>query len=104
MAASVAAGNSAARVFARKTRASCGANLFIHSDPSGNRKTRRRARGKNSADTTAGFARGLRSCACAPQLGKSLTQIEASGIDIMLVLDVSGSMLTKDFAIGGQEA
>jgi len=27
-------------------------------------------------------------------------QIEASGIDIMLVLDVSGSMLTKDFTIG----
>jgi Ca-activated chloride channel homolog len=39
-----------------------------------------------------------------PQLGKSLTQIEASGIDIMLVLDVSGSMLTKDFTIGGDEA
>jgi Ca-activated chloride channel family protein len=39
-----------------------------------------------------------------PQLGKSLTQIEASGIDIMVVLDVSGSMLTKDFTIGGQEA
>src|SRR5437870_8931163 len=39
-----------------------------------------------------------------PQLGKSLTQIQASGIDIMLVLDVSGSMLTKDFTIGGQEA
>ncbi len=39
-----------------------------------------------------------------PQLGKSLTQIEASGIDIMLVLDVSNSMLTKDFTIGGQEA
>src|SRR5438128_7927356 len=39
-----------------------------------------------------------------PQLGKSLTQIEASGIDIMLVLDVSGSMLTKDFTIGGEEA
>ena len=39
-----------------------------------------------------------------PQLGKSLTQIEASGIDIMLVLDVSGSMLIKDFAIGGEEA
>jgi Ca-activated chloride channel family protein len=38
-----------------------------------------------------------------PQLGKSLTQVEASGIDIMLVLDVSGSMLTKDFTIGGQE-
>src|SRR5207245_3295496 len=39
-----------------------------------------------------------------PQLGRSLTQIEASGMDVMLVLDVSGSMLTKDFTIGGQEA
>jgi Ca-activated chloride channel family protein len=39
-----------------------------------------------------------------PQLGKSLTQVEASGIDIMLVLDVSGSMLTKDFTIGGESA
>jgi Ca-activated chloride channel family protein len=39
-----------------------------------------------------------------PRLGKSLTQVEASGIDIMLVLDVSGSMLTKDFTIGGSEA
>src|SRR5437868_10997048 len=39
-----------------------------------------------------------------PQLGKTLAQVEASGIDIMLVLDVSGSMLTKDFTIGGQEA
>src|SRR6059058_4029 len=39
-----------------------------------------------------------------PQLGKSLSQVEASGIDIMLVLDVSGSMLTKDFTIGGEEA
>src|SRR3954462_2511703 len=39
-----------------------------------------------------------------PQLGKSLTQIEASGIDIMLVLDVSGSMLIKDFTIGGERA
>ena len=39
-----------------------------------------------------------------PQLGKTLTQVEASGIDIMLVLDVSNSMLTKDFTIGGEEA
>lgn len=39
-----------------------------------------------------------------PQLGKSLSQIEASGIDIMVVLDVSASMLTKDFTIGGEEA
>jgi Ca-activated chloride channel family protein len=39
-----------------------------------------------------------------PQLGKSLTQVEASGIDIILALDVSGSMLTKDFTIGGEQA
>src|SRR5438552_3001985 len=39
-----------------------------------------------------------------PQLGKSLMHVEASGIDIMLVLDVSNSMLTKDFTIGGEEA
>src|SRR5204862_3239163 len=39
-----------------------------------------------------------------PQLGTSLTQVEASGIDIMLVLDVSQSMLTKDFTIGGERA
>ncbi|MFN2507236.1 MAG: VWA domain-containing protein [Chthoniobacterales bacterium] len=39
-----------------------------------------------------------------PRLGKSQTQIEASGIDIMVVLDVSASMLTKDFTIGGDPA
>lgn len=39
-----------------------------------------------------------------PQLGKTLTDVEASGIDIMLVLDVSGSMLTKDFTVGGESA
>src|SRR4051812_21958039 len=39
-----------------------------------------------------------------PQLGKTLSQVEASGIDIMLVLDVSGSMLIKDFTIGLDQA
>lgn len=39
-----------------------------------------------------------------PRLGKSLTQVEASGIDIMLVIDVSGSMLIKDFTVGGDPA
>lgn len=39
-----------------------------------------------------------------PQLGKSLTEVEASGIDIIVVLDVSTSMLTKDFEIGGDQA
>ena len=39
-----------------------------------------------------------------PQLSNSFTQIEASGIDIMIALDVSGSMLTEDFSISGQRA
>ena len=39
-----------------------------------------------------------------PQLSNSFTQIEASGIDIMIALDVSGSMLTEDFSINGQRA
>ena len=36
-----------------------------------------------------------------PQLGKSLSHIEASGIDIMIVLDVSGSMMTEDYVVDG---
>ena len=39
-----------------------------------------------------------------PQLSNAFTQIEASGIDIMIALDVSGSMLTEDFSINGQRA
>ncbi len=35
-----------------------------------------------------------------PQLANSLTHVEASGIDIMIALDVSGSMLTEDYTIG----
>ena len=71
-----------------------------------------RAIGKHSAARVGKFLRALIFATLAifvvalarPQLGKSLTQIEASGIDIMLVLDVSGSMLTKDFTIGGEQA
>jgi Ca-activated chloride channel family protein len=68
--------------------------------------------GKRSAARAGKFLRTLLLAALAifvvalarPQLGKSLTQVEASGIDIMLVLDVSGSMLTMDFTIGGEQA
>jgi len=71
-----------------------------------------RAIGKHSAARAGKILRTLLFVALAifaialarPQLGKSLTQVEASGIDIMLVLDVSNSMLTKDFTIGGEEA
>ena len=39
-----------------------------------------------------------------PQVSDSITQIEASGIDIMIALDVSGSMLTEDFTLGNHRA
>lgn len=39
-----------------------------------------------------------------PQLGKQFTHVEASGIDIMLAIDVSPSMYAEDFTIGGQPA
>ncbi len=71
-----------------------------------------RGLGKSSAARAGKFLRALLFLTLAlfvialarPQLGKSLTQVEASGIDIMLVLDVSGSMLTKDFTVGGDPA
>ncbi|MEP4078571.1 VWA domain-containing protein [Haloferula sp.] len=37
-----------------------------------------------------------------PQLGKGRTEIETSGIDIMLAIDVSGSMQAMDFKIDGE--
>jgi Ca-activated chloride channel family protein len=39
-----------------------------------------------------------------PQLGKSLAHIEASGIDIVIAIDVSGSMITEDYYIDGKRA
>src|SRR5256712_2984562 len=71
-----------------------------------------RAIGKASAARAGKFLRAIFLLSLAlfalalarPQLGKSLTQVEASGIDIMVVLDVSGSMLTKDFTVGGESA
>ena len=71
-----------------------------------------RGLGKTSAARVGKFLRALVFLAAAffiialarPQLGKTLTQVEASGIDIMVVLDVSGSMLTKDFTVGGTSA
>lgn len=37
-----------------------------------------------------------------PQLGSTLEHVQASGVDIMLVLDVSGSMVTEDYLLGGK--
>jgi Ca-activated chloride channel family protein len=37
-----------------------------------------------------------------PQVGKSATRVNTEGIDIMLAVDVSGSMLAEDFEIDGK--
>ena len=71
-----------------------------------------RSLGKRVQSRAGNFLTGLFFCALAlliialarPQKGKSMTQVEASGIDIMLLLDVSGSMLAEDFTIGNQPA
>lgn len=39
-----------------------------------------------------------------PQLGRTLSHIQASGVDIMICLDVSGSMKAEDYNIGGKRA
>src|SRR5579862_6930995 len=37
-----------------------------------------------------------------PRLAKSTTEVKASGIDIMVALDLSGSMMTQDYIVNGQ--
>jgi Ca-activated chloride channel family protein len=39
-----------------------------------------------------------------PQLGSVVTRVQATGVDIMLAIDVSRSMLAEDFTIGTQRA
>jgi Ca-activated chloride channel family protein len=39
-----------------------------------------------------------------PQLGSTLERVQASGVDIMLVLDVSGSMMAEDYTLGSSRA
>lgn len=39
-----------------------------------------------------------------PQLGRNTSQVQASGVDILLALDVSGSMEALDFKLDGQPA
>jgi Ca-activated chloride channel homolog len=39
-----------------------------------------------------------------PRKGRTLSHIEASGIDILMALDVSRSMLAEDFTIGSERA
>ena len=37
-----------------------------------------------------------------PRLMKSATTVKASGVDIVVALDMSGSMISEDFVVGGQ--
>jgi len=39
-----------------------------------------------------------------PQLGRVVTRVQATGVDIMLAMDVSRSMLAEDFTIGNTRA
>ena len=39
-----------------------------------------------------------------PRLSKSTSEVKASGIDIVVALDLSGSMRTPDYAVNGQQA
>ena len=39
-----------------------------------------------------------------PQLGRTVSRVQASGIDIMLAIDVSRSMLAEDLSIGNERA
>jgi Ca-activated chloride channel family protein len=39
-----------------------------------------------------------------PQLGKAASQIYTEGIDIVLAVDISGSMLAEDFTVDGRRA
>src|SRR5205814_6899316 len=71
-----------------------------------------RSLGKSSAARAGKFLRALLLLSLAffaiamarPQLGKSLTQVEASRIDIILAPEVPGPMPTKDIALRGAAA
>ncbi len=68
--------------------------------------------GKPRAERAGSFSNALLALALAagifalarPQISNSFTQVQASGIDIMIALDVSASMLTEDFSINGKRS
>lgn len=66
---------------------------------------RRRSR---AGDVLASLLYGAMACLIValarPQLGRTLERVQASGVDIMLVLDVSGSMMAEDYTIGSSRA
>lgn len=67
------------------------------------RPRRSRAGAASGALLAAAFVSGAIAMA-RPQAANAFTRIEASGIDIMIALDVSRSMLTEDFTIAGRRA
>ena len=100
MAALASPGDPIACLFPREKRTRRRAHLFLDQCPALARKNECRPR-RDFARPSSAWPGIFGDRDGRPQLGTSLTQVEASGIDIMLVLDVSQSMLTKDFRLGG---
>ncbi|PWU06593.1 MAG: hypothetical protein C5B47_07395 [Verrucomicrobia bacterium] len=66
---------------------------------------KRRTRAGNLLEALLLLALALLILAAArPQWGKSISHIRASGVDIMLALDISGSMKAEDMSIDGRRA
>ncbi len=63
------------------------------------KRSRSRA-GKFLASLVYGAMACLIAALARPQLGSTVERVQASGVDIMLVLDVSGSMAAEDYTIG----
>jgi Ca-activated chloride channel family protein len=79
--------------------------LFSSTGPLRSLGRRVQSRAGNFLTTLLSLALALLIIAMArPQHGKSFSQVEASGIDVMLVLDVSGSMIAEDYEVGGKRA
>ena len=101
MAASLVPSRSTARLAAREARGRCGSFFLFNRALWVARKTQRIASRTNSSVGLLYLApMALISRALPAAARQESNQVEASGIDIMVVLDVSGSMLTKDFTIG----
>lgn len=89
----------------RGARGAAPAVIFSSLEPFRALGQRRRAKAGGWLTTLLLLALALLIVALArPQAGRTLSHVEASGIDIILALDVSGSMKGEDFTIGNQRA
>jgi Ca-activated chloride channel homolog len=88
------------RALSRRLRAHVGFSVAATAERAGSGA---RARFVGLPDALRALAFALLVLAIArPQLGRSQTEIHTEGIDIMLAVDISSSMLAEDFALGGK--